>query len=208
MILSKFAFSTKSAIDESAGFLDFMAKNPGELAEDSDLAPQMDICQNMIAAHFWNHRTFNPNLFGIRGDIDSRFAFDYAVGDSISSSLALIEIEDARASSIFRSGGRRESHWGSRAEHGFSQIIDWIFSVKKVMSDVQHNRDFGFKVEKMHALLIIGRESFVRNPAEIDRIKWRCESVKVDGVSVNFATFDRFAQDINASLMAQPFIPQ
>src|SRR5579863_879350 len=64
--------------------------------------------------------------FPIFGD----FAADIVVGNRDRGTYCLIELEDATSDSVFTLvKGKSTKEWGRRLEHGFSQLVDWFYSL-------------------------------------------------------------------------------
>lgn len=154
--------------------------------------------------------TFVPNIgpapqlafeFPFLGD----FAADLILGNRDQGEFCVVEFEDGRTNSIFtkvRNKSTRE--WSRRFEHGYSQLVDWFYSLDDFKKTDRFKRDFGQGHIKFFGLLVIGR-SAAMSEAERSRLRWRTEKTKVDSHSIECLTFD----DLYDSLaMRMSFYPQ
>ena len=124
---------------------------------------------------------------------------DLVVGDSKKQAFIIVEFEDGRKNSLFK-GKRRYPEWSQRYEHGFSQIIDWVWKIAKRDTDLEFQTEFGSITPKFHFLLVVGRIAGVATPREQHRLSWRNREVIVGGRRVECITFDELAQRITDSI--------
>lgn len=81
--------------------------------------------------------------------------------------------------------------WGKRLEHGFSQVIDWVWCLDAYRTTPDYIRNFGNGDAKFFAMLVIGRAKFTNNTLDqINRLKWRHTHVALHGIQVQCITFD------------------
>jgi hypothetical protein len=119
------------------------------------------------------------------------FAADLVVGDRAERRFCLVEFEDGRKDSIFRTPrGKSTREWSPRFEHGFSQIVDWFTLVADVSNTARFQRDFGHPHVRFSALLVIGRDAGL-SAHDRYRLDWRTDKVRVDSHTVECVTFDR-----------------
>src|SRR5262249_26127632 len=109
--------------------------------------------------------TFTPNIgpaaqlayeFPFLGD----FAADIVLGNREQGEYCVVELEDGRPNSIFaRVGNKATREWSRRFDHGFSQLVDWFYSLDDLKKTDRFARDFGHGHIKFFGLLIIGRSA-------------------------------------------------
>jgi hypothetical protein len=103
--------------------------------------------------------------FSLWGD----FICDLVSGSVRDAAFTSVEFEDAAENSLFRpQAGRRNSHWGTRADHGVSQVIDWLFRISREDGSDQLQRDFGARHLRLMGLVVVGRSADVK---EYDRVR-------------------------------------
>ncbi|MBI1904409.1 MAG: DUF4263 domain-containing protein [Planctomycetia bacterium] len=125
------------------------------------------------------------------------FAADLVVGNSKSQSYCMVEFEDATGDSIFcKPKGKSTKEWSKRFDHGFSQLVDWFFSLSDLRNTERFARDFGLRHCRFHGFLLIGRSQFLSDE-ERSRLRWRAERVVVDSHAVNCLTFDDVYRDLS-----------
>ncbi len=139
--------------------------------------------------------TFTPDIgpatqlafeFPFLGD----FAADIVLGNRDQGEYCVVELEDGRPDSIFaRAGKKATREWSRRFDHGFSQLVDWFYSLDDLKKTSRFARDFGEGHIKFFGLLLIGRNVGL-SPSDRARLKWRSEKVLVDSHPIGCLTFD------------------
>ena len=105
-------------------------------------------------------------------------------------------MEDARDESIFASVKQKSTQeWSRRFEHGFSQIVDWFWSLDDVKNSERFARDFGSGHCRFHGLLLIGRSAAL-SEADRSRLRWRTERVVVNSHCVHCRSYDDVYEDL------------
>jgi hypothetical protein len=124
--------------------------------------------------------------FSLWGD----FTCDLLAGSIRDKAFLCVEFEDARENSLFRpQAGRRNSHWGTRAEHGVSQVIDWLFRISREDGSDQLQRDFGARHLRLMGLVVVGRSADLNEYARV-RLEWRSQNSSVGGANIWIVTYD------------------
>lgn len=128
-----------------------------------------------------------------------KFSCDLALGNWEERKFLLVEFEDAKENSIFKSlANRRTSEWGTRLEHGVSQIIDWIYALQDMSQTNDYKDRFGYdygKPAQFSYLLIIGRSDYL-SQAEKERLTWRVKHMKICSETILIMTFDELVNKI------------
>jgi hypothetical protein len=131
-------------------------------------------CHLAAAFGLANHALGAPGLLAVERPLLSSFRCDIAFASSTSRQFTLIELEDARESSIFEVvKGRDYPRWSGRFERVFSQLIDWAWRI-------DHERQpsatleavFGTADPRIHYVLVIGRNHWI-GAAGRARLEWR-----------------------------------
>jgi hypothetical protein len=122
-------------------------------------------------------------------DVFGHFRVDLAVGDSAERAYTLVEFEDASASSVFVKGHKYNDQWGARLEGGFSQLVDWFWTI----ADQRHTNDFarrfGGSDARFYGMLVVGRKQALPSTGAA-RMAWRSEHILLAGQKVTCITFD------------------
>ena len=202
-LFDTFTLSKRRARKELREFKDLL-DDPARtsLSEEEDILPFFRSHRHLAALI----GAYNPNIcrfdriadeFDIFGD----HVADLAVGDSKEHQYCFVEFEDAAPTSIFKkTAAKATPEWSRRFEHGFSQIIDWILWLENQKNTVAYTGRFGVPSIQYVALLVIGREEFLSEPALRERLRWRDDQVFVAGKKVNCITFDRLYGHIKQRL--------
>ena len=120
--------------------------------------------------------------------------------DALKGAYCFIEFEDASQLSVFsNSGSRHVPEWSRRFEHGFSQIVDWLWKLDDMKGTVEYRDRFGCNEIRLETMLVIGlgRGIGVR---ELARLKWRLDRVVVNSKRVHAVTLDELHSDLNQTL--------
>ena len=118
------------------------------------------------------------------------FTCDLVAGSLKDRAFVLVEFEDATETSVFRrQKGRKNSHWGTRVEHGVSQVIDWLFRISSEAGSDQMERDFGARHVTPMGLVVVGRSAEVSD-YDRDRLDWRSKHSIVGGARLAIVTYD------------------
>jgi len=153
--------------------------------------------------------TFTPNIgpateiayeFPFFGD----FAADLLVGNRERGEFCVVEFEDGRSDSIFTKVGTKSTkEWSRRFDHGFSQLVDWFYSLDDLKKSNRFAKDFGRGPVRFFGLLIIGRTAGLSESNRV-RLKWRTEKVLVDSHAIDYMTFDDLHEFLNRRVSYYP----
>jgi hypothetical protein len=123
-------------------------------------------------------------------DILGDFRADLVVGDSQLGWYSFIEFEGASKNSIFETKGSKATpEWSPRFEHGFSQVVDWLWKLSSAENSREFAYRFGLEFAGYEGMLIIGRSEGLKQ-RERDRLRWRRDRVLVNSKHVHCLTFD------------------
>lgn len=150
--------------------------------------------------------TLNPSIalvdriaweFDIFGD----FACDLVVGNWAKGAYTFVEFEDAKKSSIFRKQGEKATReWGTRFDHGCSQIIDWAYKLDSLSRSHDILARFGVHEITYEMILVIGRADHL-DKGEKHRLKWRGNNVSVQNNKIMCMTFDNLLDELSERLV-------
>lgn len=183
-----FEFDYKSGLWQLEEFEQLLSSK-SELSESRDILPFFKTKKHLSALV----GTLNPNIvqfdmLAFELDLWGDFACDMAVGDSRIGSYCLIEFEDAKSDSIFKKNGKKNTlEWSPRFEHGFSQVVDWLWALDDNKQTSKYRKLFKSDEINFTAYLIIGRKKFIDNE---QRFRWRQNKVRVNSHQVHCFTFD------------------
>lgn len=202
--LSSFQFDIKSCARELDQFQELL-NTKHELSEKDDILPFFRSHLNLLAytgsfvPTIASFNRLNPE-YSFYGD----FRADAIVGDWDKKSYCLIEFEDAKSNSIFKSTARTTKEWSPRFEHGYSQIVDWLWKVDDFRQSAMGRSVFGSDTFNFMGMLVIGRDSFLD---EIDRarLNWRTSKTVIDSQKIVCITFDELATELRSSLSTYGF---
>ena len=91
---------------------------------------------------------------------------------------------------VHQPGNRSKSAFGTRFEHGYSQIVDWFYKLDSLQGTREIEERFGQREIYYEGILVIGRDEFL-NPTEQSRLKWRKERIVVNSKHILCYTFDQ-----------------
>lgn len=132
------------------------------------------------------------------------FAADVMLGNKEKGIFCAIEFENARPDSIFIKVPKKATkEWSRRFEHGFSQLVDWFYSLDDFKKTDKFAKDFGHGHITFLGLLILGRNASL-SEFDRNRLKWRTEKVRVDSHTVECLTFDDLCQHLEWRLSFYP----
>lgn len=191
------------ALNELAEFKSLLDSQQ-ELSEQAQLLPFFQQHPQLCALLGQLHPSVViPNKIAWEYDLFGDFTADFAIGDSCNNAYCFIEFEDAKTNSIFKQTHRASADWSSRFEHGFSQIVDWIYK----LDDMKNTDIFTDRFAQRHidfmGVLVIGRRHAL-TPSEQRRLKWREKFVLINSQRIRCLTFDDLYDDMALRLSVYP----
>jgi len=136
------------------------------------------------------------------------FSADILLGNKAKGVFCVVEFEDRKRDSIFKKrSARSTTEWSPRFEHGFSQLVDWFYTLDDFKKTERFARDFGHGHITFLALLILGRNAGV-SESDRNRLRWRTEKVRVDSHSIECLTFDDLYAYLEMRMSFYPEIPR
>ncbi|MBI2511713.1 MAG: DUF4263 domain-containing protein [Opitutae bacterium] len=197
--LTPFLFDIKKCVVELSAF-EALLSSKSELSESKDVLPFFRSNRHLLAylgALAPSMAAFNrvDPEFSLYGD----FRADAIIGDWDKKSFCMIEFEDARRDSIYRACARTTKEWSPRFEHGFSQIVDWLWKVDDFRQTRTGTVTFGQDAFEFMGMLVIGRDSFL-DDMDRARLAWRMSKVVVNSQRIVCLTFDQLARELRSSL--------
>ena len=127
------------------------------LSEMRDVLPFVRRSRHLAAAFgFANRALVAPNLLAVERPVLGSFRCDIAIGNATAQQFTLVELEDARESSVFEPvTGRDYPRWSGRFERGFSQLVDWAWRIDhERQPSVTLEAAFGTGDPQIHYLLV------------------------------------------------------
>jgi hypothetical protein len=172
------------------------------LSERKDILPFFRKRQNLslLISNYFPEQIYNSDRVSHEYQIDSHFVADLVVGDSSRKQYVLVEFEEGKANSIFKTSGKKATRdWARRLEGAYSQLNDWIWKIEDNRSTSNFPAVFGGSNAKFHGLIIIGKGVSL-SPQEEARLDWRMEKALIDSKKVNVVTFDQLLLDLDSFL--------
>jgi hypothetical protein len=187
--LKPFSLSLKQCEAQVGELRTHLAAHP-ELSEKDDVLPFFHMREHLSAFVGTLHIPVDRiDRLGFELDVFGHFRCDLAVGNSLERAYSLIEFEDARPSSIFGAGRKYHDEWGARLEHGFSQLVDWFWTINDQRQTGDFARRFGGSDARFYGVLVIGRRAFSQGVGDA-RLRWRSDHVSIAGNKITVITFD------------------
>ena len=192
-------FDRERCQSELGEFAQLLASNAA-LSERRDILPFFKGHRQLAAfLGSYNPNLIAPDRLAFELPLFGDFVVDVAIGDSQRRTFCFVEFEDARPESIFVRRGRNAREWSPRFDHGFSQIVDWVWKLDDLRNTAAFERQFGAGAISYVLLLIIGREAGL---AAEDRpqLMWRRDHVVVNSRHMQCYTFDEVLRDLHLRL--------
>lgn len=195
-----FDFNVSQCVIEVIAFKRLLEEHD-ELYERADILPFFQ--KNMHLSAFtasYVPSISNYDLLAYEYDLFGDFTADLVVGDSKSNNFLFVEFEDAKKYSVFKKqSGRSTPDWANRVEHGISQVIDWFWKLSDFRQTQDFENRFGTRKIRAHGLVVVGRNADMSS-REIERLRWRQESVLCDSKHIEITTFDDLLTDLEFRL--------
>jgi hypothetical protein len=197
----KHSISFEECSSELEEFKKLLDSKP-ELEEKKDILPFFEKNQH-VAAFIGSYipDISNPDKIANEYDVFGDFTCDLAVGDSSSLNYLFVEFEDAKTNSLFKQNTRSTPDWSSRLEHGFSQVIDWLWKLNDMVRTDDYESRFGAKYVEVHGLVVIGRDESME-VREKNRLKWRQDHTVINSKKISIITYDQLYMDLKYRLSA------
>lgn len=187
--LRPIAFSRHECARELQGFRKLLDQKT-ELSENKDILPFFKRSRHLSALiGACNPYVGSFDCLAYEYDLFGDFACDVVVGDRTKNAFTLLEFEDATSRSLFCQGSKFTHEWSKRYEHGFSQLVDWFWSLADQRQTSAFRDRFGSNNARFTGMLVLGRSCFVKD-RERRRLAWRAEKVIIDSNAITCMTFD------------------
>lgn len=171
-----------------------------DLDEKSEIQPffKRSINLSLMISSFYTE-IIDVDKYAFEFPIYGDFISDLVLVDSKYNQMLLVEFEDAKSNSIFQKNGLKTTlEWGNRLEHGYSQILDWIWRLSDMENTHDYEDKFGRKT-KYQSLLLIGRDEYL--PADCEyRFNWRFEKSVINSKYIKCMTYDELYRMIERKL--------
>ena len=140
-----------------------------------------------------------PNKIAFEYDIFGDFACDLAIGSPDQKNYCFVEFEDAQRQSLFKKESKFKPSFGTRLEHGHSQVIDWFNKIDNLQNTNDMEERFGSRTIDFYGILIIGRSKFL-NDTLTNRLNWRSDNIFIKQKTINILTFDGLLEALKTKL--------
>lgn len=199
-LLNRIRSNPKKCRTRIAEFGDLLRSGPS-LSERDDIQPFFKE-RPLLAAYIGAYaRDVGPaTQYAFEYPVSGDFAADLVIGDHVGRRYCVVEFEDGRPDSIFKTvRGKSTAEWSHRFEHGFSQIVDWFTPLDDLKKTERFRKDFGPGHVRFSALLVIGRDAGLTDYDRY-RLEWRTQKVRVDSHTVECVTFDSLYRYMDRNL--------
>jgi len=177
--------------------LQSLLRHSAELGERRDILPFFRKRLHLSALlGSYNPRISSYDRVAYEYDVFGDFHCDLAIGDAVRAAYVFVEFEDAGQESVFVSRGRTTPEWSPRFDHGYSQIIDWLYKLSDMRPSDDFRGRFGSRDASFTTLLVVGRSGGLAE-REQARLRWRQNHVVVDSKHVFCLTFDELCEDLH-----------
>ncbi len=197
--LAQWSLDRTVAQADLAAFEELTATH-AELSERDNILPFLRAHADLVALF----GSYHPNIsaydrLGVEIPLGGYFIADAVIGDRARNAYCFVEYEDARIASVFALRRQRTTEWAQRFEHGFSQIVDWLWFLNDQEATMTVEEQFGPRPLDIVAVLVVGRDSGV---VGIDRrrLRWRRDHVLVDSHHIYCCTYDDVVRELRARL--------
>lgn len=175
---------------EVAAFAAFLGPTDRELGERDAILPFFRRHPHLASlVHRYNAELDWPTHIKPELELFGDHACDLAVGNAATGQFCFVEFEAATADAVFKRGKKGVAGWSARLEHGFSQVVDWFYTLDDMRATGRFRGQFGTNLVDYTGVLVVGRRGFL-NPGEHERLLWRSRNVQVAGRRVTCLTFD------------------
>lgn len=161
------------------------------LSEQKDILPFFKQ-RNDLSLLICNYFPFltNADCIAHEFEICGDFVADLIVGDSTKKHYVLVEFEDGKPDSVFKTTrGRQTPEWAPRFEKAHSQLVDWIWKLEDMRTTSDFQTKFGGRDAKFQGLIVIGKDMKL-DAQEVARLKWRAAKTMIDSNNVEYVAFD------------------
>lgn len=185
-----FALDRDRLRDDLTALETFLGPDASEKDERADILPFFKSRPHITSLVFLNNSGITePTLLKYELELFGDHACDVAVGQAATGRYCFVEFEEAKAGSVFKKGGKGVSEWSARFEHGFSQVVDWFYTLDDMRHTERFRDQFGVGLADYTGALVIGRRGFL-DDGQRKRLRWRRQHVQVAGKRVECMTFD------------------
>jgi hypothetical protein len=198
--LDTFTLSSKDCLKELDALGTLLHPKHKELKERQHILPFFRKHKNVAALiGIYAPRIVEIDRLNIEYSLYGDFRADLIIGDWQRKNYCMVEFEDATKDSVFKATNRTTTEWSDRFNHGFGQLVDWLWKVDDFRNTGQGRSIFGNDTFSFMGVLVIGRDAFLTTE-EAARLEWRMNKVNVDSNKIVCVTFDQLASDLRDKL--------
>ncbi|WP_018082410.1 Shedu anti-phage system protein SduA domain-containing protein [Asticcacaulis benevestitus] len=142
-----------------------------------------------------------PDLYKWELGLGGLYRTDFVVGNNNLRRFLLVEFEGANEFSLFgKKGTAQYRNWSPELEHGFGQTVDWASYHSYHKTDATLESNFGGPIKSANYLVICGRDKGIVGPLEHQRLTYRREHVRVEGIQAQVLTYDEMLVSLKQTL--------
>lgn len=140
------------------------------------------------------------DCYAFEYDLFGDFVCDLVLGNKKNQHWVFIEFEAAQKNSIFKQQGKKyQAEYSQAFERGYSQIVDWFYTLKDQQRTNVFEQRFGSQEITYHGMLIIGRNTFL-DTHQRKRLRWRTQFTSVDSKQIDCMTYDDLLETLTDKL--------
>lgn len=195
--LQPHVFNASSCRTEWNAYKAMLSAKP-VLSEQKDVLPFFKGSKDLsllICSYF--PKIKKPDHFAHEYAIDGDFVADLVVGDSKAHHYLLVEFENGKPDSVFKSKRKKATpDWAPRFEGAYSQLVDWLWKLEDKRSTADFASTFGNRRATFQGLIVIGKGMNLAQQ-EVDRLKWRMDRTLIDSNAISVVSFEELADDLD-----------
>jgi hypothetical protein len=173
--------SWNKAEQELQGFKALL-QTKNELDEKKDIQKYLYKKHNLSFLIGLSFSMSTPTAVAYDSPLSGDLITDIFLFDSKSCDIVLIELENARRTSLFiKKQGRSLKYWSNRLEIGFGQTIDWLAEADFTKAKLCQNLNLP-RIRRVSSVLVIGRSVLM---TQSDQLRFEHRRDTIQSSSVN-----------------------
>jgi len=141
-----------------------------------------------------------PNKIAYEYDLLGDFHADLVIGDTETNVFVFVEFQTGISNIFRKKASKHTPEWSSEFEAGFSQLIDWFWTLDRMKQDaVKYKGIFHPNHDEPTTIwpMLIGCRGNGLDYREKMRLRWRTHKVLIDSRTVFSLTYDLLCQELD-----------
>lgn len=183
--------------NEIGELADLLSANP-RLEERDDLLPFFRKRRHLSAFIGTLITKMLPNKIAYEYELFGDFEADLVIGDTDTNVFVFVEFQTGAGNIFRRKAGKHTTEWSPKFEAGFSQLIDWFWSLDCMKQTPQYKANFHPNNDEPPTIwpMLIGCRGTALDYYEKVRLRWRTDKVLIDSKMVFSLTYDSLCQQL------------